>query len=224
MFDKFWQNALFTIICGAFGGLIVLGGNVLLSGVHMELGSWASWFSGILTSLGLIATWISSYLKSRVQLNIKLRTDNFYVGGKKEPIHINYFIEIFNSGHVPVRVSEVGLYIKKINNKRIKDKKFIPFYTNYNDFKNGGKTLQPQEELKKRTNNSLLEDSFSDNAEISENSGTLTVVTYIQDKSNNIYYGKEHSEIDMQELSSFGEITAELIRLGKIKYDNIKPK
>lgn len=224
MFDKTWKNILFTFFCGMMGGLVVLFGKKLLSGVEMELGSWADWFSGILTSIGLIVTWVVSLLKSKVKLNIKMRPDDFFIAGRNEPIHINYYIEVLNLGQVPVRVGEVGLYIKKINNKRTKDKKFIPFYTDYSDFKNGGKTIQPQEEFSKRTSSSLLEDSFSDNAGISEDSGMITVVAYIQDKSNNIYYVKELTEIDMQKLFEFGEITAELNGSGKIKYENIEPK
>ena len=219
MLDNFWKNALFTIICGAFGGLIVLGGNVLLSGVHMELGSWASWFSGILTSLGLIGTWIASLLRSKVQLNIKMRTDNFYVAGSNEPIHINYYIEVFNSGHIPVRVREVGLLIKKINDKPVKEKIFIPFYTD-----SESKTIQPLDEVVKGTHNMLLEDSLSDNAEIGEEDGVVTAIPCLKDKSDKYYSGDERIKIDMKKLSLFSETTATLLESGKIKYEMLQPK
>ncbi|WP_248574626.1 hypothetical protein [Leuconostoc sp. MTCC 10508] len=219
MFDKKCQSALFIFVCGASGGLVVLGVSTLLSGVKLELGSWADWFSGILTSLGLIGTWIASLLRSKVQLNIKMRTDNFYVAGSNEPIHINYYIEVFNSGHIPVRVREVGLLIKKINDKPVKEKIFIPFYTD-----SESKTIQPLDEIVKGTHNMLLEDSFSDNAEIGEEGGVVTVIPCLKDKSDKYYSGDERIKIDMKKLSLFSEATATLLESGKIKYEMLQPK
>lgn len=221
MFDKIWKNVLFIFFCGMMGGLVVLFGEKLLNGVKVDSGSLAEWFSGTLTAIGLIGTWIVSFLNSRVQLIIKARADDFYISSENEPIHINYFIDIYNNGKVPVEVRDVGLYVREINNKVVREKKFIPFYT---DFKNRSTTIQPKEEFIARTNNMLLEDTFSDNAGITEDSGTVVLAPYVRDKSNKAYFGNEYLEIDMKELSKFGEITSDMISSGKIKYESIEPK